>query len=344
MAFVHQSRSASETRKWKIANEMRKSRKEIARLPRRNKMTESLFQDAKKQQLKARLALDGPTGAGKTWTALSIATVLAEGGKIAMIDTEKRSGLFYAKKFQFKHMDFREPYEPHRLVSTLKAAEAEGFSVVIIDSFSHFWEGEGGMLDQVDAAASRSGGNTFAGWKVGTPMQRNMVDTILGLDLHVIVCMRSKMEYVLEEYEDNRGSKKTRPKKIGMKPVQREGVEYEFTVIGDMDLEHRITISKSRCDLLADQVIQPHREAEMAEVFLGWLNDGEEYKEPAKLADDDRELIRIAINELVPENKSLLRDWMKEKGLKLDRLDVEQAEGVLNWIEEATTPPLEASV
>lgn len=297
------------------------------------------FTQAKKQQLKARLALDGPTGAGKTWTALSIASVLADGGKVAMIDTEKRSGLFYANKFDYEYEDFREPYEPHRLISMLKDAEASGFAVIIIDSFSHFWEGEGGMLDVVDAAASRSGGNTFAGWKVGTPMQRNMVDTIIGLDMHVIVCMRSKMEYVIEEYSDSKGNKKTRPKKIGMAPVQRTGVEYEFTVVGDMDLEHRITISKSRCDLLADQVIQPHREKEMAETFLGWLNDGEEYVEPEELTDKDREAIRAEITKLSSETKAELRDYMKERGLNIERLDADQANDVLNWIEQETMPP-----
>ena len=139
------------------------------------------------------------------------------------------------------------------------------------------------MLDEVDAAAGTGiRRSSFAGWKHGTPLQRQMVDTVLGLDCHVVVCMRSKMEYVLTEYVDSKGRTRTKPEKVGMAPVQRAGLEYEFTIVGDLDLEHRITFSKSRCDLLADTIVEPHREREAAETFLAWLCDGEP---PPALAD-----------------------------------------------------------
>lgn len=244
------------------------------------------FQPAVKSQIKARVALDGPTGSGKTWTALKWATVLAgpDGAKrrddglarIALIDTERRSASLYAPHFTFDVVNFAPPYEVAQLLATLDAAEAAGYSVCVLDSWSHFWEGEGGVLDEVDAAAKRSGGgNSFAGWKHGTPLQRHMVDVILGLDMHVIVTMRSKMEYVLTEYADKSGKTRTKPEKVGMAPVQRAGVEYEFQIVGDLDLEHRITVSKSRCDVLADRVIQPDRESEAAAEFLTWLDAGE---------------------------------------------------------------------
>ena len=234
-------------------------------------MTTNPFQKATRAQLKARVALEGPTGAGKTWTALEWATVLAAGAPIAVIDTERGSASLYSDRFEFDVVTFEPPYEPQRLTHILKAAETHGYAAVVIDSLSHFWEGEGGTLDMVDAAASRSGGNQFAGWKVGTPALRHLVDTMLGLDAHVIATMRSKMEYVLSENE--RGKKV--PQKVGMAPVMRAGVEYEFTLVGDLDLEHRLTITKSRCDLLADQVVQPGRAAEAAESFMGWLGEGE---------------------------------------------------------------------
>lgn len=253
------------------------------------------FQPAVKSQIKARVAFDGPTGSGKTWTALEWATVLAgpDGAKrrdnglarISFVDTERRSASLYAPHFTFDVANFAPPYDVAKLIETLRAAEEAEYAVCVLDSWSHFWEGEGGVLDEVDAAAKRSGGgNSFAGWKHGTPLQRHMVDVILGLDMHVIVTMRSKMEYVLTEYAGRDGKTRTKPEKVGMAPVQRAGVEYEFQIVGDMDFDHRITISKSRCDVLADLIIQPDREAEAAETFLHWLDDGEPLIDGAQVA------------------------------------------------------------
>jgi hypothetical protein len=202
----------------------------------------------------------------------------------------------------------------------LHAAEAGGYAVIVVDSLSHFWEGEGGVLDEVDAAGKRAGGNSYAGWKHGTPLQRHMVDTFLSLDAHVIVTMRSKMEYVLTEYVDGKGNKKTRPEKIGMAPVQRAGVEYEFQLVGDLDLEHRITISKSRCDVLADKVIQPDRETEAAEQFIDWLNDG---TPPPPLATPQE------IGQLLAQVKGqpdpvrhAMNAWWKDRGLRTGKITV----------------------
>lgn len=235
-------------------------------------MTANPFQKATRAQLKARVAFAGPTGSGKTWTSLEWATVLAgDTGRIAYVDTERGSAALYADRFDFDVMAFDPPYDPGRLADVLKAAEAHGYAVVVVDSLSHFWEGEGGTRDIVDAAAERAKGNTFAGWKVGTPALRHLIDTMLGLDAHFLATMRSKMEYVLET--DSRG--KQVPKKVGLAPVMRAGVEYEFTLVGDIDLEHRIIITKSRCDRLADELVQPGRADEAAKVFAGWLGEGE---------------------------------------------------------------------
>lgn len=231
------------------------------------------FGKATKQQLKGRIALAAPTGAGKTWTALGIASVF--GDRTVLIDTEKGSGALYADEFSYDYYRFDAPYAPSRLTEVLKAADAEGYDTIIIDSLSHFWEGEGGTLDIVDAASQRSNGNTYAGWKIGTPELRHLVDSMLDLDSHLIATMRSKMEYILQEKENRSGRTTQVPTKVGMAPVMRAGVEYEFTLVGELDLEHRLTISKSRCSVLADQVIAPHRETDMAATFLNWLESGE---------------------------------------------------------------------
>lgn len=252
-----------------------------------------LFRPAVKEQLKGRVALCGPTGAGKTWTALGWATELAQGGKIAFVDTERRSASLYAPHFAFDKMDWAPPYDPNVLIETIRSAEADGYAVLVIDSLTHFWSGEGGTLDVVDNAKNRGSGNSFDAWRVGTPLQRTMVDEILATNMHVIVTMRSKMEYVLEEYED-KGRTKTRPVKIGMAPEQRAGIEYEFTIVADMDVEHhRMVLTKSRCDILADQIIQPHRERDAAKTFLAWLDDGE-----ALASADDRAKLATALRNL----------------------------------------------
>jgi hypothetical protein len=275
-------------------------------------VTTNPFQQAVKEQLRARVAFAGPTGSGKTWTALGWATVLKGDRRVAFIDTERDSAKLYANYFDFDVLRFDPPYEVERLIANLKLAEELGYGVVVVDSLSHFWEGEGGVLDEVDAAGRRSGGNSFAGWKHGTPLQRHMVDTFLALDLHVIVCMRSKMEYVLTDYVDGKGQKKTRPEKVGMAPVQRAGLEYEFTVVGELDLEHRITFTKSRCDLLADKVVQPDRQIEAAETFRDWLGDGEVVVPGASKEALDE--FTALVDCLEPEQRTALAEWKAEQG------------------------------
>lgn len=233
--------------------------------------TANPFAPAVKRALKARVAFAGPTGSGKTYTALTWATKL--GKRIAFIDTERGSARLYADEFVFDVVEIEPPYHPDRIVELLRSVEANGYDVCVIDSMSHMWEGEGGVLDIVEAAGSRSGqsGNNFAGWKTGTPVLRHLIDTMLGLNAHLLVTMRSKMEYALQE---GRNGKKE-VVKLGMAPVMRNGVEYEFTAILDLDLDHKATVSKSRCKALADQIIQPGRAAEAADTFLAWLDGGE---------------------------------------------------------------------
>ncbi len=227
------------------------------------------FAAATKANLRGRVALAGPTGSGKTWTALEWAKTLAGDGRTALIDTEHGSASLYADRFDFDTVAWQPPYDPTALANTVKQVPGWGYEVLVIDSLSHFWMGEGGTIDVADNAASRFGGNSFAGWKVATPALRHLVDTILAVDCHVIATMRTKTEWVIEE--DSRGKKA--PRKVGLAPVMRDGIEYEFTLIGDMDLEHRITISKSRCPDLADQVVQPGRATEAAGTFLSWLSE-----------------------------------------------------------------------
>lgn len=227
------------------------------------------FTPATKEAAKARIALAGPSGSGKTYTALVTARALAAGGKVAVIDTERESASLYADEFAFDTLNMHT-YDPRDLIKALAAAGAAGYTVVVVDSLSHFWMGQDGMLEQVDHAAKRSyGGNSFGGWKEARPMERQMIDALLAYPGHVLVTMRTKSEWVVQENE--RGRKE--PKKIGTKPEQRDGIEYEFTIVGDLDLEHTLVISKSRARPLADAVIKSPDE-KFGEAVLEWLGNG----------------------------------------------------------------------
>jgi hypothetical protein len=232
-------------------------------------MAKFQFQKATKKRSKLRLALTGPSGSGKTYTALIAAQAVAEGGRVAVIDTERGSASLYSDKFDFDVLEL-DTFHPQHYIDAIHAAEEAGYAVVVIDSLSHAWEGEEGALELVDQAAARNRGNSYVAWRDVTPLQRKMVDAMLQSPCHVVATMRSKMEYVQEK--DEKG--KTNIRKVGMAPIQRAGVEYEFTFVGDMDVDHTLVVSKSRCDLVADAVVK-RPTAEFFGKVLDWLNSGE---------------------------------------------------------------------
>jgi hypothetical protein len=240
------------------------------------------FTPATKKASKARIALCGPSGAGKTYTGLTLATALSD--RVAVIDTERGSASKYVglNGWQFDTVT-PDKFSPLSLVETLGVAAGAGYGVVLIDSLSHYWMGTDGMLEQVDR---RSGANKFtSGWKAVGPEEKQMIDAMLTYPGHVIATLRTKTEYVIEE--NDRGKKE--PKKVGMKPIQRDGIEYEFDVIGDLDHESRLTISKTRISSLSGQVIKEPG-VELAATIADWLADGEavptiaEFRERAEAA------------------------------------------------------------
>jgi hypothetical protein len=229
------------------------------------------FVKATKKQAKARIAIDGPSGSGKTYTSLIAATALAKGGKIAVIDTERGSASLYSEKFDFDVLELNPPFSPEIYHGAIKAAENAGYSVIVIDSLSHAWEGEGGALDMADDATKRQKTqNSYTAWREVTPIHRAMVDAILQSKCHVVVTMRSKMEYVQEKNSDGR----TVINKVGMAPIQRSGMEYEFTIVGDMSLDNSIVISKSRYEPFSGRV-QKKPGIEFFKPFVDWLDSGE---------------------------------------------------------------------
>ncbi|MDO9016614.1 MAG: ATP-binding protein [Deltaproteobacteria bacterium] len=229
-----------------------------------NKFT---FETATQTGTRLRLALLGPAGSGKTYSSLAIGTGL--GSRVALIDTEHGSARKYAKKFAFKTLAL-ETFEPGTYVEAIEAAEEQGFDVIIVDSLSHAWMGKGGALEQVDRAKKRSGGNGFSAWGDVTPQHNALVEAMLRCRAHLIVTMRTKMEYV-QERDERTG--KTVVRKVGMAPVQRDGLEYEFDVVGDLSSDSDLVITKTRFSDIAGEVIAKPGAAFGAKL-AAWLSDG----------------------------------------------------------------------
>jgi hypothetical protein len=237
----------------------------------------SMFAPATRKKLKLRMALDGPSGSGKTYSALRFAFGLTgPKGRIAVIDTEHRSASKYkgvspdGYPWEFQVCEL-EHYAPSGYTQVIKEAGRLGFDVLIIDSLSHAWDGVGGALELVDKKAAQNN-NSFTAWKDVTPMHREMIEAILSCPCHVIATMRSKMEYAIEK--DERTGKMV-PRKVGMAPVQRQGMEYEFDVVCDLDVDHILTVSKTRCsEIDGARVVKP--QAAWMMPLAKWLDEGEE--------------------------------------------------------------------
>lgn len=238
----------------------------------------SMFKPATREQLKARIALDAPTGGGKTYTGLAFAFALAgPNGRVCVIDTENRSASKYVGyaphgiPWQFQVCDLKH-FAPSTYTAAIREAANCGFDVVLIDSLSHAWEGVGGALDQVDKKAAQNG-NSFTAWKDVTPQHREMIEAILSFPGHVIAAMRTKMEYVLEEITNASGKKVMSPKKVGLAPIQRQGMEYEFDIVCDLDTDHMLKVSKTRCPEIDGMIVSKPGPEFMSPV-IKWLNEG----------------------------------------------------------------------
>lgn len=236
-----------------------------------------MFTKVERQKAKARIALTGVSGAGKTVSALLLAYGITEDwNKVAVIDTEHERARFYANREdlgigEFLYCPVCPPYTPDKYIQAVK----EGYKhvgsdgVVIIDSLSHAWNGEGGVLSIRDTIAKRSGQNSFTAWNEAGNYQNRLIDSILSLDCHTIITLRVKMEYSLQT--DEKG--KTKPVKLGLAPVQREDTEYEFDIVLSIGRDHTATASKDTTFLDDfNGVITP----ELGKELKKWLNEGKE--------------------------------------------------------------------
>jgi KaiC/GvpD/RAD55 family RecA-like ATPase len=208
-----------------------------------------MFSKATREKIALKLAVTGPSGSGKTMSALRLASGL--GKKIAVIDTENGSASLYADSVEFDVAVLEAPYTVKKYVEAIKAAQAAGYEVVVIDSLSHEWAGEGGLLDQ-KTAKEMAGQNGFTAWGQLGQQHEILKTAILKSPLHIVCTMRSKQDYDMKKDANN----KVVVTKLGMAPIQREGMEYEFTTVWDVDMAHRATTTKDRTGLFTDEIAQ----------------------------------------------------------------------------------------
>jgi KaiC/GvpD/RAD55 family RecA-like ATPase len=208
-----------------------------------------MFAKATREKIALKLAVTGPSGSGKTMSALRLASGL--GKKIAVIDTENGSASLYADSVEFDVAVLEAPYTVKKYVEAIKAAQAAGYEVVVIDSLSHEWAGEGGLLDQ-KTAKEMAGQNGFTAWGQLGQQHEILKTAILKSPLHIVCTMRSKQDYDMKKDANN----KVVVTKLGMAPIQREGMEYEFTTVWDVDMAHRATTTKDRTGLFTDEIAQ----------------------------------------------------------------------------------------
>lgn len=222
------------------------------------------FEKATKKQAKLRCAVFGPSGSGKTFTSLRVAKGI--GGKVAVIDTERRSASKYADRFDFDVCDL-EDRAIDGYVRTIQEAAQAGYNVLIIDSLSHGWQE---LLQEIDRLAkAKYRGNTWSAWSEGTPEQRRLVDALLSYPGHVLATMRSKTEWTQVET----GNGKKRPERIGLAPEQGKGIEYEFDLLLELSTDHTANVIKDRTGKFQDQTIDKPGE-EFGVSLVNWLNEG----------------------------------------------------------------------
>ncbi len=266
----------------------------------------NLFKKAVRSTARLRLAIQGPSGYGKTYTALKMMSRLAERWeqdnpnekfRIAVIDTEGFSASVYAGEPGMREFDVLPmPYDgaeypghhPVNYTNAIKMAEEAGYHGIIIDSLTHEWNGEGGCLELVDKITQASKTkNSYAAWGKVTPHHRRLIEYFIRTPMHVIVTMRSSEEYVLDD--------KNRPQKIGMAPEQRRGMSFEFSIVLDMVQRAIAQVEKTRCSLLKSDIPYEEPGPDLMDTIYDWLMSGED--DAAFEAETARQLAEVTDEE-----------------------------------------------
>ncbi len=236
-----------------------------------------VFKPAERVESRLNLGVSGTSGSGKTLAALRLAYgITGKWDKVFVIDTEHGSASLYQGDTrwgigQFMHFNLDKPFSPARYILVIEAAIRAGAEVIVIDQISHAWSGTGGVLDIKEQAEKSGRYNSYTAWSVATPEHNRLFETILTSPVHMICTMRSKTEYTFDP------SAKQKVKKLGLAPVQRNDIEYEWTVMMDLDRQtHKARTSKSRSPVVSDGE-EYEIDEDLGKSFLKWLSSAAGY-------------------------------------------------------------------
>lgn len=259
-----------------------------------------------RSKAKIKMALQAPSGAGKSYSALLLAQGLTNGNlsKVAVIDTEAGSSNLYAHIGSYNVLNLESPHSPERYIEAIDLCIKSGMEVVIIDSISHCWD----FL--LDYHASLTG-NSFTNWNKITPRQKAFVEKILQSDVHIICTMRVKQDYILSEKNG-----KMVPEKVGLKAIQRDEISYEFTIVFDIDYKHFATASKDRTNLFEGKP-QFIINSNTGKKILNWCNSNMTKGElQVKVSECNSQSELLALyNENLELAKTIEHDFVAKKNL-----------------------------
>ena len=286
------------------------------------------FKRAKKEKIWLKVLLAGPSGSGKSYSALRLAKGIAKetNGEIAVIDTENGRIRYYADEFTFDDLQLADPYTPESYIEAIENAVESGYSVLVIDSLTHEWNW---CLDQIEKIP---GTNSYTKWAKITPRHDKFREKILQAPIHIIATVRGKDAYVLEQ--DKNG--KQIPKKVGLGYTQRDGLEFEYTVTFNIDQATHVAdatkdnthIFENRYDMLTEKD---------GKSLYDWANDGIE-KEPAlevKLAPLQKKLTDTAVAKGGSKNAEVI-SVLEKYGIKnpANCLDEDKLNSAINDLEK----------
>lgn len=270
---------------------------------------------ALREKIYVKIALMSPSGGGKSFSALRVATGMAnqiekETGKrpkILVGNTEQKRGYYYANEFDYDIVDIEAPHNPEKYVEFLEFAVSEGYGIVILDSSSHEWEGKGGCLELQQQA-----GGTYQAWGKVTPRHNKFIEAIADSSIHLIATMRGKDQYETEK--DDRG--KISVKKLGIGAKQRDGFEYEFTCTFLIDQKTHMAETQKDNTHIFENDQQTLLTEKHGEKIIQWANSGEGYTPPVRSAGTDNlktdSSLDSAINDIMTEFKGLISEGVEK--------------------------------
>lgn len=223
-----------------------------------------LLRKAQRKQASLKIGLSGTSGSGKTYSALLLASGMADWEKICVVDTENGSADLYDTLGEYNVITLQAPFSPERYIEAISTAEQAGMEVIIIDSITHEWDGKGGCLEIVDKL-----GGKYQDWGKVTPRHQAFIQKILQSPAHVITTVRRKQDY--EMTKDSNGKMKV--EKAGLKEITREGFEYELTLSFAINQNHLAEVSKDRTSLFMNEP-EFTISKETGEKLIAWVQGG----------------------------------------------------------------------